>query len=402
MNILKFIYSNIRNRKMHALLSVFIIAVVTTIFFFSQMMVWGMQKGVEIGVNRLGADIIVLPRKMGSTVETMLFSPEPMNVYFPEIIMEQIAEIPGIARYSPQFFGQTLNEDCCSLGRAYRLVGFDQATDFVLDAWMEDNLQSPLADDEIIVGADIPSFLGSRAVILSGIFSVAGQLKPTGSKSLDNTIFMPLDQVRELAGNSPYLTNVFNEGYMAVDLLSAVLIKVENGSNIYNIAQSISSIPGLQAIVMSNLALQAKSNILITVKILLVMFAFLWILSIIAIVNHFLAEVWRRKREIGIIRAVGGSPWAVQLLFIMEAEALSLLGALIGLPFGYLLLKGEVRWLLTDSLIAFTPPTLLIILFYAGISILLALGTGLLGVVYPAFVASHIDPALAISRGELE
>ncbi|MEW5815905.1 MAG: FtsX-like permease family protein [Spirochaetota bacterium] len=394
-------YCNILHRKTHALLSFTMIVILTSVFFFSQEIVWGMFKGVDISINRLGADIIVLPQKMGSSIEIMLFSPEPMNVYLPNGVIEQITDVPGISRFSPQFFAQTLNKSCCSLGGEYRLVGFDQATDFVLQAWLEEKLKRSLKDNEIIIGKEVPSFLGGRAVILDGIFTVAGRLESTGSLALDETIFMPINKARELAALSPYLSHLWDGDYRPENLISAVLIKIENQGLLYEAANQLAMIPGVQVNVMSNLALQAKNNILLAARIMYLLFIFIWIIAVVSIGNHFLAEVFRRKKEIGIIRAVGGRPPAVVFMFLLEAGLLSLIGAIAGLLLGFVLVQVIETWLVSGNLITFAAPGIGVMLNHGLLSILIAFGTGLLTVIYPAIRASRVDPATAIARGEL-
>ena len=402
MSVIKLVISTLRFRKSYMLTGVLVLSIVTAVFYFSQQTLWGMREGIDKGVNRLGADIILLPQKMGSTIENMLFSSEPMNVYLKADFIEDIGQIKGISVMSPQFFAQTLNQDCCSLGRAYRLVGFDSETDFVLKSWLDQNLGRPLKADEIIIGAEIPNFLGDRAVILEEQFKVAGKLEKSGSDSLDNTVFMTIDTARRLAQNSPYVKDLWEDGYSPENLVSAVLIKIESQQDLLPVTEKLSKLPGVSVSVMSNVARQAKNNIIWVSDLVVIITSMLWILAVIAVGNHFLMEIMRRKTEIGVIRAVGGSSSSILLIFFCEALVMSMIGVVIGLPTGQLMLKVMGNWMTAKNVIPFAEPSVRIILQHSAASLMLTLGTGAIGVLYPAYVAVRVDPATVIARGEAE
>jgi putative ABC transport system permease protein len=103
----------------------------------------------------------------------------------------------------------------------------------------------------------------------------------------------------------------------------------------------------------------------------------------IGIMNIMLVSITQRTREIGVRLAVGATEGDVQLQFLSEATALSLLGGLLGL------LAGVLSSVAVENLFQFptklTPETFVIGgLFSAGIGILFGY--------YPARKASQLDP----------
>jgi putative ABC transport system permease protein len=103
----------------------------------------------------------------------------------------------------------------------------------------------------------------------------------------------------------------------------------------------------------------------------------------IGIMNIMLVSVTQRTREIGLRLAVGATESDVQLQFLSEAIALSLLGGLLGL------LAGFISSALVENL--FQMPTKLSYDIFA-IGGLFSAGIGILFGFYPARKASQLDP----------
>jgi putative ABC transport system permease protein len=103
----------------------------------------------------------------------------------------------------------------------------------------------------------------------------------------------------------------------------------------------------------------------------------------IGIMNIMLVSVTQRTREIGVRLAVGATEEDVQLQFLSEATALSVLGGLFGL------LAGVVSSLAVENLFQF--PTKLTPEIFA-IGGLFSAGIGILFGYYPARKASQLDP----------
>ena len=136
-----------------------------------------------------------------------------------------------------------------------------------------------------------------------------------------------------------------------------------------------------------------------------VLYAFLGIFGSLAlmvasigIVNTLVMAILERRREIGIMKAIGASDVDVQKLFFAEAGAMGVLGGIVGVVFGWAIGQvinfGTNIYLKRQSL----PPEH----FWAvpwwliGGSILFAFFVSLISGLYPAGRAARLDPVQAL------
>lgn len=136
-----------------------------------------------------------------------------------------------------------------------------------------------------------------------------------------------------------------------------------------------------------------------------VLYAFLGIFGSLAlavasigIVNTLVMAILERRREIGIMKAIGATDADVQKLFFAEAGVMGIFGGIVGVIFGWAIGQiinfGTNIWLRSQSI----PPEhfwavpLWLVIF----SILFAFGVSLISGIYPAGRAARLDPVQAL------
>jgi putative ABC transport system permease protein len=130
-----------------------------------------------------------------------------------------------------------------------------------------------------------------------------------------------------------------------------------------------------------------------------ILFAAVCLLLLIACANVaglLLARTSRRRGEIALRAALGASRGEILRQLLFESLVLSLLGGMLGLALSTIFLKGTLHFLPQNlpRLDAITvDPTVL------GFTVLASLLTGLIFGVFPAWVMSRLDPALALRDG---
>ncbi len=118
----------------------------------------------------------------------------------------------------------------------------------------------------------------------------------------------------------------------------------------------------------------------------------------IGIINTLVMAILERRREIGIMKAVGASDSDVRGLFFAEAGAMGLLGGVFGVTLGWII--GRVINFGTNVYLkrqGFAPENIWAVPFWlVGLALVFAVVVSLLSGLYPASRAARLDPVQAL------
>ena len=124
------------------------------------------------------------------------------------------------------------------------------------------------------------------------------------------------------------------------------------------------------------------------------------LVSSLGIANTMLMSVLERRREIGIMKAVGAANWQLQAIFVIEGGLIGLIGGSLGLLLAWSISFPGDAWVrsmvhrdmnidLSGSIFAFPGWIgMTVVLFTVGVTIVAAL--------YPARRAAKVDPVSAL------
>ncbi len=118
----------------------------------------------------------------------------------------------------------------------------------------------------------------------------------------------------------------------------------------------------------------------------------------IGIINTLVMAILERRREIGIMKAIGASDVDVQKLFFAEAGVMGLLGGALGVALGWMIGRlinlGTNVYLRSQDL---TPEQIWFVPWWlVGFAIVFAIVVSLLSGLYPAARAARLDPVQAL------
>lgn len=126
--------------------------------------------------------------------------------------------------------------------------------------------------------------------------------------------------------------------------------------------------------------------------------------GVFLIFNSFSVAVTRRRKDIGILRAVGATRRQIRNLFLAEGLILGLIGSMLGVLVGWAGARAVISFMekvVEDTYnvhvqTAVVEPQASFMIA----SLALGLGASLLGALIPARAASRVDPVLAIQKGK--
>lgn len=357
------------------------------------------EKAVAGELDALGANILLLPKD--ATIQDY-YSADFQQSEIPESYVSSLtnSDIQGIDNLSPKFSVPVEIK-----GRKATLTGILPKNEFKSKAMWQGALGvfskpqgcgiqvnipgisnttkslvrrrviDDLAKDAVLVGADIATSLrikeGDSIEVFGKKFNVEGVLPITGTVD-DGRLFAHLHTVQKLAGKDSVLHSIEIVGCCSA--ISSGLIQKIN--KLLPDAKVVTITQIVQTQVKTNTVMRRISIILLIVIVLV---------GSASIANFMFANVYERRREIGIYMALGADSGWIMKLFLSKALIIGTTGGLIG----YIL--GTALAVILGPRIAGVPvyPIPIFVVFSLLVSTILALAASAI----PAAKAARIDPS---------
>jgi putative ABC transport system permease protein len=395
LNTLRIALKNIKGNSFRSF-AIFMCVMFLSIFLFSTtLMIKGAENSLNVGINRLGADILVVPVGAESRVESALLMGKPTDVWMPKSMMVKIAAVPGVDRVTPQIYLQSLfGAACCSVSEMFLMV-YDPETDYVVTPWLKRALGRGLQTGEVFGGTYIFVPPGDKGIRLYGTeVTLKGNLEATGT-GLDQTIFMTVDTARMLAEKS----TVSAEQPLKVpdESISTVMVKVAPGVDRHKVTLAIlRNVSGVTPIESPNLFgvyRQQMDGLLWGFFVIMIV---IWGLAIVLIGLVFSLAANERRREIAVLRAVGATRFYAIKSILSEAALLALGAGLAGTilaAWGMFIFKDALAGSLR---MPFLFPDIATLLILGGAGVALSLITVTLAAFIPAIRITGREPAIAM------
>lgn len=217
--------------------------------------------------------------------------------------------------------------------------------------------------------------VGSKIDIDGVEFKVVG-ISEAGSFFLDNSIAVPLDAVREISE-------------IGKNEVSGIAVDVGDPSEADSVATRIMlKYPGVDASTPQEIAASFGTLLSAIRSSTFVIAGIAAVVGGIGITNSMLMSVMERRREIGILKAVGWSNREVIRMFLAESVIIGIMGGIIGISLGAggVFAVQSVR----HDLMLSVSPSLVVQAF------VFALSLGIFGGLYPAWRATQVSPIEAL------
>src|SRR5512146_2748752 len=130
----------------------------------------GAETSLRLALDRLGADIVVVPQGSETKAETALLMGKPASIWMPASNLQAVAAVAGVAQTSPQLYLSTLTgASCCAVSDMF-LVAYDPATDFTIQPWLKQKIGTGLKLGQAVGGHFVFTPEGDVNIKLYGYF----------------------------------------------------------------------------------------------------------------------------------------------------------------------------------------------------------------------------------------
>jgi putative ABC transport system permease protein len=250
----------------------------------------------------------------------------------------------------------------------------------------------PQIKKEMILGFQFNVELGRSAIARSKSDSMSRRVQVVGfsDKAISLGVTLPIGYVKR-----------FNEKFTGIEASKkyhSIILKVQDQTLFPEIIKEVKGM-GLELADKTSNAEQA-AKILGSIKAIFALVSFVIVgLAAINIGQMFFMLIYQRKREIGLLRALGASAWDIRKIILGEATVIGFFGGIMGCLFGVL------SGMLTDQIIAYLPkfpykPESFFIYpsWLWAMAIASAILFCLLGAFFPANTAANQEPSEALTQ----
>ena len=405
-SLFRFIAASILHKPGRNLATIFCFAFIAATLFSAQYLVAGTTGTLDQGASRMGADLLVIPsqyallirgNQMGPVSAGTIIRVEPSSMRINASLMDTIRNVPDIATMSPQLYAASVTIPALSPAPV-DVYGIDPVTDFTVMPWLAEPLARPFGQGEIIVGSAVAGESSPPVQIGANTYTIAGRLDPTQS-AVDHAVFMTLDDAYAFAAEPGILPP------SAIPVLpgsvNAILVQAGPGADPSmvgaRIQQPFSStyLKVLErhiALKPASKAARGLPSLLNAISLVVILAAFPLVALIAAMVAH------ERRREIGLLLAMGARKNLVFALVVAESLVLAAAGGVtgVGAGLGAFFLVTDGRFIRVPFLQGFQVPPAAETMTMAAIALGIVILIGSMASLWPAYRSSRMNPWDAI------
>ena len=384
MNTLKLVANNLLRRRGRFVFTLLGITIGMASFVALLSMSDNLRSNVTQQANEMGADLVVSTRTNCPFVLMSVLVGEDVPEAIPMNVFNQIAAVPGVTSAVPHLtVGASIDGSIIGLnGILPEIMKTHRNWSVHSGTYFNDGDHSVVVGFRAATGFGLE--VGDTLTFRGTDFPIAAILANTGTND-DITVFMPLEVLQETYGTGDYV--------------SFISVTVDDITRTEEYKAAILDIANVTVLTDEEL-LGSVLGILGSVNVTLQMIAAVALLAAaFGIINTMMTAIQERRREIGILRAMGSKSGTIFRIFMLESGLYGLLGGLTGLGVGYvisyfaspIIAENQFMGVMGATDVAVTLSVFLVSAVL-GLSVLIA---GLSGL-YPAWRASKLTPMEAI------
>lgn len=419
--------ANLRRKRFRTVALVSSLAVVIGAFFANVLLTRSIGNTLEVGVGRLGADIVVVPKDHIKEAEAILMDGTPSTFFMKESVADDLKKLPEVAQLSPQIFYRPFSYLICCVTEQVLIIGYDPASDFTIGPWIQYFLNKGQSGDELVVGSRVKFYPGQQITLFGSVLNVVASLDFTGIGYFDKTAFQPIEGARELIRTlkKNEKSNLLHTRAESKDLsmthlyedkstqeselrdidpegISAVLIKVKDSVDVKAFAASIpQKFPDLAVINVRSATLSIKRQLTSMLDAFFLPIVILIVMGTVILAAIFSMSANERRREVGLLRAIGATQSKIFQLFLAESCMIAALGCIFGILGGSALLIFFKNSIMASLNLLYIWPGPWTIFQVALMTLAVAAFIGIAAGLYPAIKAAQLEPYEAFRSNQV-
>jgi len=385
MTLTRLVISNITRRRGRCLFTLLGITVGIASFVTFLSMGGNLKKEIYRETNALGANLVVIPKGSCGYEQLSVLTGDQMPT---TITTEEIGRIRKIGGLTVIPF---LAQKSAINNRPVSVNGIEPAATRTHKRWemASGEYFSGEGATEVVLGSAIAKqeklLPGATVTIREEKLPVRGILKETGGRD-DHTIFVPMAAAQRL--------------FKVPERVSFATVRVDDTSLTESYSEKIQAAVGL-GVVSDKQMLKSVLAIAGTVNLTLQLIAAVAVLAAaFGIINTMMTATYERKREIGILQALGAKQRTIFGIFLLESSFYGISGGLLGVAAGLTASTVLSPYISQNSMTSFVKGSgtgsTLDFGMIAG-SVLFSTLVAVIAGLYPAWRASRLSPVEAIS-----
>lgn len=384
MTLTRLVFKNITRRRGRFVFTLLGIAIGIASFVTFLSLGGSLRSEIRRESAALGANLVVTPKGSCAYEQVSILTGEQLPTTITGEEVERIRDIQGLTAMP------FLTERTAIRNRPIAVMGILPAATKTFKGWeIEGGRYFEGEEGGAVIGSVAASQFGlapgGTVTIRGEQLQVRGVLRETGGKD-DVTIFVPLSELQRL--------------YQVGNHVSYVAVRVDDPNLLESYAMKIKESVSL-GVISDKQMLKSVLSIVGTVNITLQLIAAVAVLAAaFGIINTMMTATYERKREIGILQAMGARRQTIFTIFLLESSLYGFIGGAAGVLGGLLFsalaaprISQNAFTTLMKSSGAAGLPDLRIILGSIAFSVVVAAVAGL----YPAWRAARLSPVEAIS-----
>lgn len=368
---------NLRGRAAYNVIIVSAVTLAVATVLLTLFVSRSIQLGVEHNSRLLGPDIALVPPGTKESGRIYVAKGPPPQGKVPLAVIKQLQLFPEVEKISVQSCLGAI-----ASGHT-RVIGFDPDTDFLIRPWLngKESLAS-LAADEALLGCDVTEEKSGGILLGAKTYKPAGRLAQTGS-FMDQAIFVPLlkDQL---------------------EAVSWILIQLKPGISLDIMANKLeTNLPDIEVLTRTEMLKTINDQLhrLLAGGGFNAAALFVIAGSMLTMGAMFSLMMHERRREFGLLQAMGARRTFILRLILGEALVLCAVGTLAGMMLALIVLVLSLAGMIPFLTLNLSPGSGYILTTILGASFA-ALIVGVLAALYPALSTIRLEPYEAIRSGE--